>query len=98
MTFAAIRRSSVPCKLTFVKVGVAVIAFIVFQRVGYFSLVAFGTGQAGVFPRQGKSSFVVVEGTTLLKFPERNLCMALLAVLPEFVVVHIFMTAGTVAE
>jgi hypothetical protein len=98
MTSAAIGRNAIFCKFAFVIISMAIAAFFVFERVGQIGFVTRFTGHIFVFAFELVSGFVVVECADGFDFVERLFAVALLAVLAEFIVVHIIVASHTVGK
>jgi len=98
MAAAAIGRDAILCKFAFVIISVAIAALFVFKRVSQVGFVARFAGHIFVFAFELVAGFVVVECTDGFDLVERFLAVALLAVLAEFIVVHIIVASHAVGK
>ena len=89
MAFGTVRRAPPPGELTFMIIGMAIRAAVMFQGSGEVVPVALGTGYRAVFSFKGKTGHGMREISCLPDPVEGFLGMALHAVLPEFVLVDI---------
>lgn len=98
MTSATIGRNAVFRKFSLVVISMAIAAFFVFERVGQVGFVTRFAGHIFVFALEFVAGFIVVECADGFDLVERIFAVALLAVLTEFIVMHIFMAGHTVRK
>ena len=79
-------------------IGMAVAAAAVFQSVCVFGFMTGAADDPPVFSLQPEISLVVIEVLYAFDAAERLLGVALRAILPELVVMNIFVTIGAIAE